>query len=217
MKFLLKFIEHSSKFSEQFSCHCHYHIFVCLVYQKYTYAQVSVLFFFLKRKGAGTKATPISDNTQKGVEISDEFWCHLKYKHYSKQKAFENFGEGQLRTVKCSIFCILNVDQSCVIWGGEEEGKARENNKCVSPPSSEMHIRILQGWCEAYQKSTKGLQESQQKVPLELELTTKLCWHILTTSNLWLGWKVDAILTDLYKSMHSKVSLTTIKGKSSFT
>lgn len=124
MKFLLKFIEHSSKFSKQFSCHCHYHIFVCLVYQKYTYAQVSGFFFFLKRKGAGTKATPISDNTQKGVEISDEFWCHLKYKHYSKQKAFENFGEGQLRTVKCSIFCILNVDQSCVIWvGGRRRGR----------------------------------------------------------------------------------------------
>jgi len=33
-----------------------------------------------------------------------------------------------------------------------------------------MHIHLLQGWCKAYQKSNKGLQESQEKVTLEKAL-----------------------------------------------
>lgn len=51
--------------------------------------------FFFKEEG---EAIPILDNTQKGVKISDVFQWLLKYKHYSKQKTFENFREGQLRT-----------------------------------------------------------------------------------------------------------------------
>lgn len=76
--------------------------------------------FSLFFKGVGGEGFSIPDNTQKGVEISDVFLCHLKYKHYSKQKIFENLREGQLKTkVKSSIFnfffLIHNVDQICMI------------------------------------------------------------------------------------------------------
>lgn len=62
------------------------------------------LFF---KGGWRRKAIPISDNSQKGGEISDEFHCHLKYKHYFKQKTFENFREVQQNNVKRSIFLDL--------------------------------------------------------------------------------------------------------------
>lgn len=61
-------------------------------------------------------------------------------------------------------------------------GRGRKNNKSVPPPISETDSHILQGWCKAYQKSTKGLLESQENVPLEL--TAKFCQHILIISYL---------------------------------
>lgn len=51
-----------------------------------------------------------------------------------------------------------------------DSGEKKKNNKSVFLPTSEMHIHILQGWCKAYQRSNKGLQESQDKVTPEKAL-----------------------------------------------
>lgn len=93
-------------------------------------------------------------------------------------------------------------------------GKKEKQKKCVSA-NSEMHSHILQGWCKAHQKCNKVIQESQEKVTAEIPLPQGYA-NTVTTVYLWLGRKVDAIPADQCKPTHSKISLKSMKEKSSF-
>lgn len=93
-------------------------------------------FFYFKKK-----PIPIPDNIRTCVEAFDEFQCHLKYKHYSKQETFENFRERHANskaTKKCSVFWIFDVDQSMLTYIPLElydSGEKKKNNKSVFLPT----------------------------------------------------------------------------------